>query len=51
LGSKVDQLELLVSEGAHLLPIDIDIADQFVVLEHRDDEERASSGALNHRDG
>src|SRR5262249_32647175 len=52
LGSKVlDQLDLLTGEGADLLPIDIDIADQFVVLEHRDDEERASSGALNHRDG
>src|SRR5262249_5449275 len=42
--SKVrDKLDLLVGESLSLLAIDIDSADQAVLLEHRDHENRASA--------
>ena len=34
-GEVLHQLDLLVGEGPHLLPVDGDEADKFVVLEHR----------------
>ena len=34
-GEVVQQLDLFVGEGSHLLAIDGDRADQFVILEHR----------------
>ena len=41
-GEVRDQLDLLVGEGADLLAVDGDGANQLVLLEHRDDEKRAS---------
>src|SRR5262245_46616008 len=49
-GEVLDQLDLLLAERAYLLAVDADHADQFVVLEHRDDEESANSGLFNPRD-
>ena len=38
LGKVLHQLDLLVGERAHLLPVNADRADQLVLLEHRDDD-------------
>ena len=46
-GEVRDQLDLLVGEWPHLLAIDGDRADQLVLLEHRDDEDRAGAGEID----
>ena len=44
-GEVCDQLDLLVGERAHLLPVDADCADQLVLLEHGDNHgPRAGEG-------
>jgi hypothetical protein len=51
LGEVADQLDLLIGEGAHLLPVDVDVADQLAFLEHRHQQQGAGTGQLDHRDG
>src|SRR5262245_5045219 len=43
----LDQLDLLVGEGADLLSVDSDSADQFVVLEHRNGQYCPGTGELD----
>ena len=51
LGSEVlNQLDLLVGEGTHLLAIDGDCTDQVVFLQHRDASARASAGKIGEFD-
>ena len=47
-GEIVNQLDLLVSEWPHLLAVDIDDADQFVLFEHRHDKERPRLGQFGY---
>ncbi len=44
-----DQLDLLVGEGAHLLAIDADGADQLILLEHRHGQQGAGAGGVDQR--
>ena len=44
-----DQLDLLVGERLHLLPIDGDHADQLALLDHRHHENGARAGRLGER--
>src|SRR5262249_8061374 len=46
-GEVFDQLDLLVGEGPHLLAVDSDDADQFVLLEHRYEKNGARTGLLD----
>src|SRR5262249_54120803 len=48
-GEILDQIYLLIVEGSDLLPIDSDSANQVVLLEHRHDQKRPSSGNLGNR--
>src|SRR5215831_16610559 len=48
-GEILDQLDLLIIEGSDLLPIDSDSTNQVVLLEHRHDQKRPSSGNLGNR--
>ena len=43
----LDQLDLLVGERAHLLAVDGDDSDQFVLLEHRNREYGPSAAKLH----
>src|SRR5262245_54923657 len=48
LGGKVlDQLDLLVGKGTHLLPVDRHRTEQFVFLQHRDDQLCASAAKIS----
>src|SRR5215470_18152765 len=47
-GEVFDQLNLLVGEGPHLLAVNSDDADQFVLLEHRYEKNGARTGLLDH---
>src|SRR6266700_6429942 len=44
------QLDLLVGEGAYLLAVYANSADKLVLLEHRDDEKRASAAEVGKGD-
>src|SRR5262249_13059742 len=48
-GKIFDQIYLLIVEGADLLAIDSDRTNQVVLLEHRYDQKRPSSGNLRNR--
>src|SRR5262249_41289867 len=48
-GEILDQIYLLIVEGSDLLPIDSDSTNQVVLLEHRHDQKRPSSGNLGNR--
>ncbi len=50
IGEALDQRNLLVREGAHLLTIDGDDPDQFMVLEHRHGEKGPSAGLFGECD-
>src|SRR5262249_46281883 len=51
LGSEIlDQLNLLLGKRQDLLTIDIDRADHRVVLEHGNENDRASTTLIRHRD-
>ena len=49
-GEVLDQLDLLVGKRTYLLAIDVDRADQLVLLEHGDDEESADSAPFRPSD-
>src|SRR5262245_10891548 len=49
-GEALDQLDLLVCERPHFLPVDGDRADQFTLLEHRHPEGRASTAEVGESD-
>jgi hypothetical protein len=50
LGREVlDQFDLLVGEGAHLLAVDTHGANQLVLLEHRHGQKRSGAGELSKR--
>src|SRR5215813_10812719 len=48
-GEILDQIYLLIVEGSDLLPIDSDRTNQVILLEHRHDQKRPSSGNLGNR--
>ena len=48
-GEVLDQLDLLVGERAHLLAIDGEDANQFVLLEHRHRDDRTCAAKPRHR--
>src|SRR5262245_53741405 len=48
-GEILNQIYLLIVEGSDLLPIDSDSTNQVVLLEHRHDQKRPSSGNLGNR--
>src|SRR5262249_55357397 len=48
-GEVLDQIYLLIVEGSDLLAIDSDRTNQVVLLEHRYDQKRPSSGNLGNR--
>ena len=47
-GEVLHQRDLLVGERPHLLAIDIEIADVFAVLEHRNEEDSSCTRTLDH---
>ena len=44
------QLDLLVGERTHLLTVDVDVANQLVVLEHRNEEKGSRRGKFDDAD-
>src|SRR5262249_34183528 len=51
LSSKIlQQRNLLVAEGTHLLAVDVDISDQFVVLHHWHEEKGSRPSKLDNAD-
>src|SRR5262245_12663267 len=49
-GEVFDKLDLLVRERPDFLPIDGNCADQLILLDHRGDKERASTGEVDESD-
>src|SRR5258707_10932266 len=44
-----DKLNLLLTEWAHLLAVDVDGADKLIVLEHRHEDEGAGTASIGQR--
>ena len=49
-GEVLDQFDLLVGERADLLTVDVNVANQLVVFEHRDEEKRSRPGKFDDAD-
>jgi hypothetical protein len=43
-GKVLDQIDLFIAERSHLLAVDADCANQFVILEHRNGDHGARAG-------
>ena len=45
-----DQVDLFLGERAHLLAVDVEVADQLVVLEHRHEQKGSRPGKFDNAD-